>query len=169
MGKWFEKHDRCSRWQDWLDGRTINGAPGRNLQEWLAGISPLDREHFLGCDDCRAATEAWLRVRGSLLDRPKVAASPSPWFPARVMTAIAAKEEEMRPAAAWIAVPRFASRLVWAAAALLVVASTWVYQKPPVRISRPPAMNASEGIFDAQSPPVTEDEVLVSLAEKDHE
>ena len=91
-----------------------------------------------------------------------------PWFAARVMAAIAAREEESRPIAAWIAVPRFASRLAWVSAALLICAATWLYQKPPSRPAATPA-SASEGLFDTQPPTVSEDEVLVSLAEQTHE
>lgn len=169
MEKWFEKHGPCGRWQGWLDAAAEDGAPARNLQQWMAGVSPEDRAHLLACEDCRAATEAWLAVRESLRALPEVVSPTPPWFAARVMAAITAREEELRPAAAWIAVPRFASRLAWAAAALLVAASTWLYQKPLARLSHPPAVSAPEGIFDTQSAPVTKDEVLMSLAEKDHE
>ena len=169
MGNWFEKDGPCSRWHSWLDAGSDAGAPARDLQQLMARISAADRAHFLVCDDCRIAAETWLGVRESLQGLSEAASPAPPWFAGRVMAAIAEREEETRPAAAWIAVPRFASRLAWAAAALLLAASTWLYEKPLARPAAPPSASASEGIFDTQAPPVTEDEVLISLAEKDHE
>jgi hypothetical protein len=87
------------------------------------------------------------------------------------MAAIAGlQEESLRPAAAWSIVPRFASRLAWASAALLLVASTWLYQNPAAQPSAAPSISPAEGLFDTQPPPPSSnDEVLTSLAEKNHE
>jgi hypothetical protein len=170
MGRLFEKHEApCGRWQAWSDGNADAVASPRNLQQLLASLSPDDRAHFLACEDCRVLTEAWLAVRESLQALPQSAPAAPPWFAARVIAVIAAREEESRPAATWIAVPRFASRLALASAALLFAATTWLYQRPPARPSTPPAVSSSEGLFDTQPPAVTEDEVLSSFAEKNHE
>jgi hypothetical protein len=176
MGNLFGRNEEaCSKWQDWLDaapGSPDGDAPLQNLQQFAATLSASDKLHLDECHDCRIATDAWLVARQSLQTLTRQAAPAPPWFAARVMAAIAARQEEsLRPAGAWTIVPRFAARLAWASAAILLVASTWLYQKPLSRPSAPATVNnnAAEGLFDTQPPPVTEDEVLVSLAEHDHE
>jgi hypothetical protein len=70
--------------------------------------------------------------------------------------------------AIWLAVPRFASRLSWAAAALLICTCTWLYERPA---AAPPAQTAAafttEHLFDPPPAPPNHDDVLVSLNEKD--
>ena len=168
MANQSEKQDNpCSRWQAWLDTGDDASPAAQTGQQLTAALSSGDRAHLQACSECRIALEAWLAFRGSL-QTSRLSVSAPPWFAARVMASIAAREEELRPIAAWIAVPRFASRLAWASAALLVFAGTWLYQKPPARPSKP-AVNATESLFDTQPPAVSEDEVLVSLAEKNHD
>lgn len=168
MANLFDKQDDpCSRWQAWLDTGDDPSPAAQTTQQLTAALSSEDRAHLQACGECRIALEAWLSFRQSLRTS-RVSVSAPPWFAARVMAAIGAREEESRPIAAWIAVPRFASRLAWASAALLIFAGTWLYQKPPARPSRP-AVSATESLFDTQPPTVSEDEVLVSLAEKNHD
>jgi len=171
FGKRFGKNQNaCDRWQDWLDAGAPGDAPPRNLQTLSAALSPQDRLHLQQCQDCRIAMDAWLVARRSLQTVATASASAPPWFATRVMSAIAAlQEESLRPAAAWSIVPRFASRLAWTSAALLLIASTWLYQKPAPRPSAAPSVSATEGLFDTQPPPSTKDDVLISLAEKNHE
>jgi hypothetical protein len=165
MAKTYDhQDDPCSRWQAWLDVASDTRPAAQAAQQLTAALSLEDRAHLQACAECRIALEAWLSFRHSLtVTRPSFSAPP--WFASRVMAVIAAREEESRPIAAWLAVPRFASRLAWASAALLFFAGTWLYQKPPARVSKP-SVSATESLFDTQSPSVSEDEVLVSLAEQ---
>ena len=169
MGKPFDMHDDpCSRWQAWLDAET-SGAPfAETIERLTSELVPEDRAHLRECEECRVALEAWLSFRQSLIRAQHAVAAP-PWFAARVMAAIATREEESQPVAAWIAVPRFASRLAWASAAVLIFAGTWLYQKPLHRATAPSVSSTTEGLFDTQPPNVSEDEVLVSQAERSHE
>jgi len=168
MGNFLGKQgDPCSRWQAWLERHADGLSVSQTSEEWTSLLSPEDRAHLHACAECRVAMDAWLSFRRSLQVSKSAAAAP-PWFAARVMASIAAREEESRPIAAWIAVPRFASRLALASAALLVFAGSWLYQKTPVRVLKPPT-STSESLFDTQPPSVSEDEVLVSLAEQPHE
>ena len=100
---------------------------------------------------------------------PRQAAEPEPWFASRVMAAIAAREEELSEAArAWLAVPKLAARLSLASAALLLVASTWLYEKPagPRQQSPSGATISQEYLFEAPQPPASQDDVLISMAEE---
>jgi len=173
MGNLFGKHEHaCSRWQDWLEVDSPSGsAPPQSLQQLTAALSPSDKSHLKECHDCHIAMEAWLVARQSLQTLKQPAAPAPPWFAARVLAAIVARQgESLRPAAAWSIVPRFAARLAWASAALLLVAGGWLYQKPSATPSTQPTMNnASEGLFDTQPPLSTKDEVLISLAERNNE
>jgi hypothetical protein len=168
MGNFFsegKQDEPCSRWQAWLDAEGQDALSGQSVQQWASALASEDRAHLHECDECRVALEAWLSFRQSVQSSKPAAAAP-PWFAARVMAAIAAREEESRPIAAWIAVPRFAARLAWVCAAALVFAGTWLYEKPLVRHAAPSA-TANEGLFDTQPPSVSEDEVLV--AEHNHD
>src|SRR5262249_17990187 len=149
--------------QDWIENdRDIA------TESLSAALSPEDRDHLEECAECRVALEAWLSFRQSLRALPKSAEAPR-WLTARVMAAIAAREEESRPIAAWIAIPKFASRLAWISAVVLAFAGTWVYQKTPARPAPPSSVSATEGLFETQPPAVSDDDVLISMAEHDHE
>jgi anti-sigma factor RsiW len=168
MGKLLEAYDGpCGRWQDWLD-KDSEGSPTLPAQNLSSSLSSEDRAHLQSCDECRVAVEAWLSFRRSLRAVSKNTEAPR-WFTARVMAAIARREEESRPIAAWIAIPRLASRLAWVSAVVLAFAGTWIYQKPPAKPTAPASVAASEGLFDTQSPGFSEDDVLISMAEHDRE
>ena len=78
------------------------------------------------------------------------------------MAAIAARERELAEAAStWLAVPKFAARLALASGALLLVTSTWLYERPlPAPSQQASSWTAQESIFEAP-PPVNQDDVLV--------
>ena len=84
------------------------------------------------------------------------------------MAAIAARERELSEmASTWLAVPRFASRLAVASGALLLVASTWLYERPSTTPANQPAATANqEYLFEAPQAPLNQDDVLISLAEQ---
>jgi hypothetical protein len=84
------------------------------------------------------------------------------------MAAIAARERELSEmASTWLAVPRFASRLAVASGALLLVASTWLYERPFTTPANQPAAAANqEYLFEAPQAPMNQDDVLISLAEQ---
>ena len=78
-------------------------------------------------DDEKGTPEVQALLRDFGGARPE----PSPFFAARVMAAIEARETELvRKARAWAAIPSFASRLSAIAALLLVMASTWLWAGP---------------------------------------
>jgi hypothetical protein len=67
----------------------------------------------------------------------------------------------------WSMVPRFASRLAWASAIVLLAGSTWLYQRPKQGPNiQPAAAAAQEYLFEAPSPPMNQDDVLISMAER---
>jgi hypothetical protein len=82
------------------------------------------------------------------------------------MAAIAARERELSEAAStWLAVPKFASRLAMASGALLLVASTWLYERPlPAPNQQAGTLAAQESLFEP-APPVNQDDVLLNTPE----
>jgi hypothetical protein len=95
------------------------------------------------------------------------AVTPMPWFAPRVMAAIAGRELRLRHSLdAWVAVPKLAARLTWACALALLLASTWLYERPR-STTKPGAEGSVESLFDL--PPAssaTQDDILVSRLEK---
>ncbi len=82
------------------------------------------------------------------------------------MAAIAARERELSEAAStWLAVPKFASRLAMASGALLLIVSTWLYERPlPASNQQATSLAAQESLFEAP-PPMNQDDMLVPLQE----
>jgi hypothetical protein len=146
----------CSRFRESLDGSTR-----------VAVLPSTLREHAEACADCAAMAEEVLASRELLKTLPaSQAATARPWFAPRVMAAIAARETELRRSLdAWTAVPKLAAKLTWACALALLLASTWLYEKP--RATPKSGTDATvESLFDAPAASSTQDDILVSLLEK---
>ena len=81
------------------------------------------------------------------------------------MAAIAAREAELRQSLdAWSVIPKLALQLTWISALALVLASTWFLQRPATVPSRPATDITGEPVQNAA--PLTNDDLLISLAEK---
>jgi hypothetical protein len=137
------------------------------LQELLDHATTQQRAHVATCDDCREALEELLAARLLLSGIPTQASVPRPWFAAKVMSAIAARENEFsRLATAWTLVPKLASRLAWVSAVAILAAGTWLYRKPAPSSPGQVVTEASvESIFET-SPAPSQDDVLLSTVEK---
>jgi hypothetical protein len=159
----------CTRFQEKLDAAAKLADGNGSVETLLAVLPTAQQTHATVCSDCLSAAEELLVARSLLRKLPSHAAIAGPWFAARVMTAIAAREVELRHAAStWIAVPRLASRFAVACGALLIVVSTWLYQKPtsrPAGQTSPSATSAPEYLFEQPAAPMTQDDVFISLAE----
>ena len=151
------KKDRedCSQFLESLEGTTS-----------MAVLPSVLREHAAACKDCQTAAGEILASRELLKALPgSQAGKEKPWFAPRVMAAIAAREAELsRSLETWTAVPMLAARLTWAGALALLLASTWLYEKPK------PAMKSGrdatvESLFDAPAASSAQDDIVVSLLE----
>ena len=87
--------------------------------------------------------------------------------PVGSVAAIAARKAELtRAAHTWTFLPKLAARLTWASAVALLLASTWLYQKPVSTSAKPVLTDITgEPVVDTVTPS-NKDEVLVSLAER---
>jgi hypothetical protein len=160
----LEQHgSTCDRFQDWLEQSNDSRAPFAALEDFLAAAPADLGEHAQACSDCHGAAADIVALR-SLLRELGPASEPGPWFAPRVIHAIVARESQLsRAVSIWLAVPRFASRLTWIAATLLIVSGAWLYERPAA-VSPPQSASAfaSEHLFDPPALPASNDDVLVS-------
>lgn len=167
MWNLLKKNDqRCIAMLDLLEASAAVRPEAENITDLSADMSAAERAHIASCQNCQEAALDLLATReifGSVGSAKEMA---GPWFPARVMAAIAARERELADVATtWLAVPKFASRLAVVSAGLLLVASTWLYEKPlPSPSQQTSSLAAQESLFEAP-PPASQDDVLVPVQE----
>jgi hypothetical protein len=161
------RRNECERLQDLLES-SVADVLGGSIEELVESLPTEGRAHFADCRRCREALQDLLATRELLLGAVAPAEDGGPWFAKRVLSAIVAREQELAfPASAWSMVPRFASRLAWVSAIVLVAGSTWLYQRStPSTIRQPAATSSPEYLFEAPAPPMNQDDVLISMAER---
>jgi hypothetical protein len=167
MWNLLKKNDeRCAGIMDWLEGAARARSSAASVEELCSDLPAAERSHVASCAHCREAAEDILATREVFRNVGSDATMARPWFASRVMSAIAARERELTEVAStWLAVPKFASRLAVVSAALLLMASTWVYQRPlPPANQQTSSLAAQESLFEAP-PPASPDDVLVPVQE----
>lgn len=167
MWKLLRKRDeKCRKLQDFLE-ESAAACPGTgSLEELVAVLPPAERNHIAACEKCRVAARDVFAIREILKDVAPGTEGAGPWFASRVMKAIETRERALGArVATWSEVPRFASRLAWIAAIVLLAGSTWLYERGAPESSRPQTgAAAQESIFETP-PPTNQDDVLISMAE----
>ena len=159
--------DECGRLRGFLEDAAAERPEATGVKDFLELLPPEVRPHFEVCRDCQLAAEDLLTVRKILKTSPPAAAEAGPWFAGRVMAAIAAREKELEEAARiWLVLPRFASRLALVSAGLLLISSAWLYERPSFSKKAQSDSANSEYLFEPPQPPVSQDDVLVSMAER---
>lgn len=170
MWNLLKKRDQeCAEFRDLLEDLAARHLPAGKADKSLEALPAAQRSHAATCWSCREAAQDLVDAQEIFRVIPRQAAEPGPWFASRVMAAIAAREEELSEAArAWLAVPKLASRVSLASAALLLVASTWLYEKAARPLQQSPSGSTinQEYIFEAPQPPPNQDDVLISMAEE---
>jgi len=160
------KEEECNRLRGLLEDAAAARPDARGVCELLEILPSAVRPHFEVCRDCREAAQDLLAVRKILRDAPQAGAEAGPWFAGRVMAAIAAREKELEEAGrTWLVLPRFASRLALVSGALLLIASTWLYEHPSHPSASQSGATAPEYLFEAPQTPPNQDDVLSSMAE----
>jgi hypothetical protein len=168
MWNLMKGQDDCSRFRTVLEDSATAHPDARTVEELTADLPPATAAHFHACPDCEQAARELLAAREIVRQVSPPASESAPWFTERVLAAIAVREKELEEAAGtWLVVPRFASRLALASAALLLIASTWLYERPSAEKMNPPAAVATpEYLFEAPPPSMNQDDVLISMAER---
>ena len=157
MGNLLKRdEENCRRFLDALEELPPSGNTRKSSEEWRAGLSEAEEEHAGRCEACRTALEEFAETRNMLAG--VAVQEPGPWFTARVMAAINAREEEARDGV-WISVRRLAPRLVALSALLLVVGGSWVLE-----MRKTDRLNAErrggDMVFDSSTAPTWYDDGL---------
>jgi hypothetical protein len=137
----------CESFRDALEALPHAGGPRRSVEEWRAELPEAEARHLGGCGECRTALEEFVETREALAGF--AAPEPGPWFTARVMATIAAKEhEEEARDGVWISVRRLAPRMVALSALLLALGGSWAVRQRSLEVDN---LNAKAGdmVFDA--------------------
>lgn len=167
MWSLLKKNDeRCRKSRDLLEDSAVARPGATTVAELSEPWPAAERAHIAACASCQEAAKDLLATREIFKGITSSSQTERPWFAARVMAAIAVRERELSEAAStWLAVPKFASRLALASAALLLVASTWLYERPLSTPNQQASyLAAQESLFET-APPANQEDVLVPLQE----
>jgi hypothetical protein len=158
--------EECRKLQDLLEESAAALPEGATAEQLSTAWPAAQRNHLVACGDCWEAAQDLLATREIFKGVGSATEIAKPWFATGVMAAIVARERELTEAAStWLAVPKLASRLALASGALLLVASTWLYERPlPAVNQQARALAAQESLFEA-APPVNQDDVFVPVQE----
>jgi hypothetical protein len=163
----LKRSDReCNKAQAELEEAALRRSNARIAQELIEEVTAAEREHIVACRRCRGAAENLAAAREIFHGVGRAAEPDRPFFASRVMAAIAAKERELAELITpWTEVPRFATKLAWITALVLLAGTTWFYEKSTTEPPRPGNGDAGqESIFETQ-PPASQDDVLMSMTE----
>jgi hypothetical protein len=155
--------ENCRRFLDALEELPVDGNAQKSAEEWRAELPGTEDEHAGRCEACRTALEEFTETRNALAGVRLH--EPGPWFAARVMAAIHAreKEEEARDGV-WISVRRLAPRLVAVSVLLLVLGGSWALE-----LRKTEGMNAErragDMVFDSSVAPTWYDDGLGATIE----
>ncbi len=153
----------CRKFRDALEEAAVQRAVALSVQTLMEALAANERKHMETCRDCREAVRELAATKKLFQGAASFAEEERPWFAARVITAIASRERELAErVSAWTEFPRFASRLAWVAAVVLLASTTWFYESV-VRAPTYPSSGSQESIFEAPQQP-TPDDILVSRA-----
>jgi hypothetical protein len=160
------KNKECGRAQGCLEEAVVRHSGPITAEVLIAGLSIGEREHVGACQECQGAARDLVAARNLFCGVPRASEEERPFFAARVMAAIEARERELANLISpWSEVPRFASRLVWISAALLLAGTTWFYE---TRMSTPARSTSGDAGQDSIFETPTsggQDDALISMAE----
>jgi hypothetical protein len=163
-----KSNEECRKLRHLLEESAAVPPEAVSIEELSAAWPAAQRNHIAACASCREAAQDLFSTREIFRGVAAPAEMARPWFAARVMAAIATRERELAEAAStWLAVPKFASRLAMASGVLLLVASTWLYERPlptPSPSQQASALAAQESLFEAV-PAANQEDVLVNVQE----
>lgn len=153
----------CRRFLDALEELPLGGGLRKSAEEWRAELPEAEEVHAGGCEACRTALEEFAETRNALAGA--TVQQPGPWFAARVMAAINAREQEEEARdGVWISVRRLAPRLVALSALLLVLGGSWA-----LRLHKTEGMNVErrggDMVFDSSVAPTWYDDGLGTTIE----
>jgi hypothetical protein len=162
------RDEECGELRDLLEESAAARPEAVRVEELSEDWPSAQREHLSTCESCQEAAQDLFATREIFQGVASQTDQARPWFATRVMEAIRTRERELAlPASLWSAFPRFASRLAWVSAVVLLAGSAWLYERPVAAPNKAPAAaSTQEYLFEAPPPPMNQDDVLISMAEK---
>lgn len=155
--------EECGRLRDRVEAMAAKQADAVSVKTVREELTAEERKHIDTCRDCQEAVRELFAAKELFERVPSFSQEERPWFVARVMAAIAARERELAErVTAWTEFPRFASRLTWVAVIVLLASTTWFYESV-VRTPSHPVNGSQESIFEAPQQ-TTPDDILISQA-----
>jgi hypothetical protein len=155
--------EECRGLCDAVEEAAAKQADRVSIKNFREELTAEERKHIETCLDCQKAVQELFAAKELFQGAASFSQEERPWFAARVMAAIAARERELAErVTAWTEFPRFASRLTWVAVVVLLASTTWFYEsvvRPPSR----PVNGSQESIFEAPQQ-TTPDDILISQA-----
>ncbi len=163
---WFwKKRGSCGWFREDLRSLLEETPAALRVEELLESGGGELREHVSRCALCGTLLRDAIAAR-KLLREAFVPAVVPDTFASRVMAEIRARERAVPMVAyPWAAVQALAARVAWIAALVLLIASTWVYQRNVPPPNPAPPDTAADRFPEPPPQPSNLDEVLVSLAE----
>jgi len=156
-------NEECRRLGGAVEEAAAKQADAVSVKNLTEALTPDERTHMATCQDCARAVLEVFRAKQLFQGAASLRQEERPWFAARVMAAIAAREKELAErVTAWTEFPRFASRLTWVAAVVLLASTTWFYESV-LRSPSHPVSGSQESIFEAPQQ-TTPDDILISQA-----
>ncbi|HUL34873.1 MAG TPA: hypothetical protein VL128_13395 [Candidatus Eisenbacteria bacterium] len=151
MGNMLHReNEHCESFRDALEGLPVRGGVPLTVEDWRAELPEQSARHAEICEECRIALGEFAETRNALSAMPVRTAGP--WFTARIMAAIAAKEREDEARdGVWIVVRRFAPRVAALSVLLLIVGGGWSLQQSSKEPARP-AHRGGDMVFDSAVP-----------------
>jgi hypothetical protein len=157
------RQGECGMLRDSLEAAKLTDA--MSMERLTEGLSQPEQGHFISCESCQEAAQDIVSAREMFHGIPSSAEDARSEFAARVMNAIAAREREIALRInTWTEFPRFASRLAWITAAVLLASTTWFYERVVRAPTYPSNSPAQESIFET-SPQTNQDDILISMSE----
>src|SRR5437762_11145226 len=164
MWDMLKDNEECKSFRDGLEEVSAKLEEAMRVESLIELLPEEQREHFAACAGCREAANDLIRMKTLFKGTASFAAEERPWFAARVMGAIASRERELAErVTAWTEFPRFASRLTWVAAVLLLAGTTWFYEAV-VRAPNYAPSGSQESIFEAPQQTTPPDDILIGMA-----
>jgi len=154
----------CRKLLEALDALPTDRNLRLSAEQWRAELPPDEAEHAIVCDACGAALEEFAETRNALAAMK--AEEAGPWFTARVMAAIAAKErEDEAQDGVWINVRRLAPRLVAFSALLLALGGGWALQQRSTDLASTDRRGTGDIVFDSSTGSASYDDGLGAVSE----
>jgi len=152
----------CQKLLEALEALPVESGARLSAEEWRAELPAEEAAHAVGCEGCQRSLEEFAETRNALAGMKVQEAGP--WFTARVMAAIAAKErEDEAQDGVWIYVRRLAPRLVAFSALLLVLGGGWALQQRNTDLTS--TEHRGDMVFDSSTTPTWYDDGLGAMNE----